>query len=646
MLAAGLAAGRFAWGVPLLNALFAAGLLAAARASERAAGASPWTRFRSRAASRWLPAALACACAAPTLTLPYFADDYGLLEHNEAIASPLVSMATSFDGWFFRPIPTLGWWVFARVAPFEPGLPRGVAIALLASAAALVTPALRRFGVRRDVAAAAALLFASSPVALETVVWLVNFYSLWALVFFLGALTRLPARIASRRSGAVLFALSLGAFLSKEDTFLLPVVAFAAVGRFRRRRAGRAIRAVAPILSALTIAVALRFVALGGFGGYRDPATGGSLLAFAPAAFLEAFRSDPFCGYFLPVRRDGASPASGVLWGLTLLLPIAALPLAGASRAGSRAVRAGLVVALLGVLPSLPMLPVGPGLATLRVLYVSAVGFAAILAAPVVHPRLGRAAKIAWMGLTLAVSVAAGQGNLSEWRHIAGQLHAAIRGAAPFLGAAKPGSRFAVLEVPTGRGVNALGAGKLVGLSRGVGRPDLTLLAGPVAIGAFQGFLWFDAQSGMLVGHTGSPGKPPFAVVKLSCGDRWTLDFHEASDRARCLVQGLRRASSTLTGAWTLEGASAAGLLALPVLDLPGNCAYTISLDGRASDRRGRALGLPAAVSVFHRDAFERQPLEVRAGRTPPGGLRARIEVQLFPGIPVVLNRIEVRLGG
>ena len=207
--------------------------------------------------------------------------------------------------------------------------------------AALVVPALRRCGAPRGAAAAAAILFAASPAALETTAWLTNQCSLFAGVFAAAAIATIPfgrPRAARMALPALLAGL---AFLSKEETFLLPALAVLVLARFRVRRLPRAALAAWPLFLVLGAVVAARAWMLGGLGGHRDPASHQSQLFLGwmsgPRAALE---SEAPARYFLPMRISlfPEGPIVGLRSSRSFCWHTAAAP---RSRAGARRALSG-----------------------------------------------------------------------------------------------------------------------------------------------------------------------------------------------------------------------------------------------------------------------------------------------------------------
>ncbi|MFN0206586.1 MAG: hypothetical protein ACKVS6_09785 [Planctomycetota bacterium] len=583
------------------------------------------------------PAIVAFCAAIQTLSLPYFSDDFGHLQYHASIDNPFIAIKQAPDLAFFRPVVWFIWWVYARVAFTDPLIPRMVAISLFVISTVLVAPALRKFGVPAPVAVLAGALFGCHPAALETVAWLVNLYSLSALVFFLLTIAFIPRRSLTIARSAGLFVMSLCAFLSKEDTLLLPVVAFAAASRFRIYYFAHAFKITIPILLALATALALRFLCIGGFGGYKDPATGASLVNFIPRAIWDALQTEAPSKYFFPMRLYYESRVEKFLSFIGVALPLGFGAFALHSRITTIGVRAGLVIIVMTLAPSLPLLPLGDGLASARILYIPAVGFSIILASLIAAIPFGRAARWAAIILCILFSLNISRRNLEEWKRVQVLVENAAAGAAPILQKAPPGARFVVYGAPNGRGVSGFGGGSVLGLSHLANRTDLQLLPAQNAFGKFHGYLWFDAQTGKLHNENST------IIEKLQIPGTKIFNFRaESKDRNRCFLDGIMRTESEPGGLWELEGASTNGVVALPALDFPGNCKYQIKIVGKAFDRTGKEIPIIPVASVFDNNGFERVHLETTSGVIRPEGMRARIEILLFQGVIVLLDRIEI----
>ena len=194
---------------------------------------------------------------------------------------------------FFRPVGWAFWWFCGKFLGDAPAAAHAIAALLFAWNAVLLVPALRRSGVPRGVSVASGVLFAAHPAALETVAWLSNAYSLFALGFSLAALACLPVRRRGFLGILPSLVFAALAFLSKEDTYLLPVACVLVGSRFRLRNLGSGARRAAPIFAAAAACLALRSL---GLGDRRLPRSGHGAVARGPADDPRPLRGVPIRG--------------------------------------------------------------------------------------------------------------------------------------------------------------------------------------------------------------------------------------------------------------------------------------------------------------------------------------------------------------
>ncbi|RMF23905.1 MAG: hypothetical protein D6760_04490, partial [Deltaproteobacteria bacterium] len=114
----------------------------------------------------------------------------------------------------YRPLRYLSLWLDHAIGGGSPAVYHATNIALHAAAAALVVLAARRFGARRGLAAAAGVLFAAHPLAIEAVAYVAGRRDLLALVFGLGALL---AWTADRPRTRLALFLAIGSVAAKES---------------------------------------------------------------------------------------------------------------------------------------------------------------------------------------------------------------------------------------------------------------------------------------------------------------------------------------------------------------------------------------------------------------------------------------------
>ncbi len=176
-----------------------------------------------------------------------------------------------YDG-FYRPLPFLTLWIDNKLFGEREYLFHIQNLLLHVANTLLAGRLAERLGLTARSARICGLLFCTTPVAFEAVIWPGARFDLMAIAFSLVALER---ALAGRLPVAV--AAFVGAVLSKESAYALPVVlaAFWILHSrlnlpFARERAFRAFMAFG---AAACLLIALRFVIYGGsFGGYPGPA--------------------------------------------------------------------------------------------------------------------------------------------------------------------------------------------------------------------------------------------------------------------------------------------------------------------------------------------------------------------------------------
>jgi hypothetical protein len=309
--------------------------------------------------------ALVAAAAALVVAVPFFAattfigDDHLFLAFARYAPNPLAAFVRDqHGGEFYRPLPLTVWWLLGRMGGASP-IPFAVlALALHASAAALLAALVASLGRPRAVAWLAGVLFLVAPQSLEAAYWYSASTDLFAGVFVLGALVA-----AARRRLLLASLLALAAYVSKESALALPaltaliLVAAPASGRSRGR--DRAVLA-AQLLLALTVAAVRRRV-LGGWGGSGDHHAG-------PVAKLLQLASG-----FAHLGTGAAVFPELVAWGAgTGALALIVAALARRARGGDRAVLTPLVFALIAVAPTLA----APWIVGARYFYLPAAGLA------------------------------------------------------------------------------------------------------------------------------------------------------------------------------------------------------------------------------------------------------------------------------
>lgn len=399
-----------------MNILVIAGLAIIAFAGSSARGRMQDLPFPR---NKWIAPALTGAAAiltsARSLWLPYMADDFCLINDHGMTDGfwDGVFAVSNFEIWF-RPVFWLFWKLYHILSPESGMLSHAVSIVIFAINAALVAPVLRRCGVPRGIATAAGIIFALSPAALDTMAWSTNLGTLLASTFSLASIlciARTSGRIINIIFGCGFATL---AFLSKEESFLLPLWIFLATLRMRRSRVRAAIRRAAPALATAIIIFCIRLWVLRGAGGYIDDSTGETLLIKRILAGpLHALRSECPAKYLLPSRYGFHS--SGMIVFMKIL-PLLVLLYGCASRNAGRIIILGTAIIMITLAPVSSMLPIGETLVSSRWLYSPTIGISVISAALLAGARPRRS--VAWIpiGIFAILSIFISHRNFEAWR--------------------------------------------------------------------------------------------------------------------------------------------------------------------------------------------------------------------------------------
>jgi hypothetical protein len=236
---------------------------------------------RTRAAA--LASALLVVVAIPFFVgTTFHGDDHLFRAFARYAPHPFAAFVSdAHGGEYYRPLPMLAWWLLggpgAGVTPCAT-----LALLLHAAAAGLTGLLLRALGRPPAVAGGAAILMLIAPQNLDAASWFSASTDLFATVFVLASLTAV-----ARGSLPAVAVAALGAYLSKESAYVLPLLTLAVAGGLPRRRR---IQAVASQLLPLAFVLVARTAVLHGWGGSGDARAGlpAKLLQIA-AGFVHVF---------------------------------------------------------------------------------------------------------------------------------------------------------------------------------------------------------------------------------------------------------------------------------------------------------------------------------------------------------------------
>lgn len=618
------------------------------------AGDFPFPRGRWK--ERALIGGAALAVSARTLTMPWLADDYCLLNshgHEENWWRAVFAVAPG-ELWY-RPTAWFFWKCYHWLSP-DNGLPgHAVSILLFVMNACLVAPALRRCGVPRGIAGAAALLFALNPVAVDIVAWPTNQFSLLAWGFGLLTIVYLPFRKRGFVQMLPSCAFALLAFHSKEESWLLPLICVLALARFRVRNLKKSALEALPLFVILIFSVVLRIVLLSGIGGYTDAASGKSLL-------LEKMFAGPIASvttecpsrYFLPLRPQpeillrpqpaSDAPRREALFRLIFtIIPVIAISIGCALSTARRFVVSAVWIILLCVAPTSSMFPIGYDLANVRWLYAPSIGFSLIAASLFTMIQTRQAWSWVFLLIYGAASVVAGNINIQSWVHSSEITSSGLRLLTPVLKTQPDNRRILIFGLPSEvMGAQCFNCGLPDSLRRASGRFDLEILRSTDGVTRFDEILQIDTSSGVVRSvPTGAPSEKLIPDQPVS--------FHFGSNPA--LISNFY-----ILGANLLEVPGRGvliqtridpGFILSPALERPAGARVLVQPDVRASKSGAKGAAEydpPLAVMYRSDNGFEIRP--IRAGQPfalPEQILQFHIGFPLPGDFDLLLRKVEIR---
>lgn len=382
--------------------MFVAAVIAA-RAFGRASAAT--ARVEAVEVPRWWWAAfavVAVALYAPSLSIGWLSDDFGLVDR--AVAWNLSPISPIF----FRPIPLAIWGALLRLGAGPVAL--HLLNVLLHGTVAYATARLAAgWAPSRSWAALAGLLMLSSPLAPEVVAWCSGFFDVLAATLVLSCVltSESYAAPASALTRLQFLALGIAAVFSKESAAI--VVVLVAANAWRRRLLPRTLAIDLSVLSAIILIIGvIRWIdsphvneaplSLSLIGSVVSGTVGGLVAPFSATVFQQF--------PWLPI-------------GSSLVAIVLALRFALASKPvnETRVVGEGVVWILTPVAVVLPIFVIAPDLQGSRYLYLSTIGWATVVVALASVPRAGFARLARVLGWALvALNVAGTLLHLGPWR--------------------------------------------------------------------------------------------------------------------------------------------------------------------------------------------------------------------------------------
>ncbi len=610
-----------------------------------AASAVAWIRRRGvpsdlpiprmpRALLLLLLVAFALAVAWPALSLPYLSDDWWHLEVKGEKPTPFHSMAPEPGYMFLRPVSYAFWWFYARLAPQDALLPHATVAVVLALAAGAAIGAFRRCGVPRATATAAGFLLIAHPAALHTISSAHNLYPPLSAGLAFASLATLPRATAGARARIASTVLGMLAFLSKEDSFVLPAMAFLVGARFRPRLWRQGLVAAAPLAVALAVVVAARFPILGHFGGYSAGSTGS---AFAPERYALAL----VAALQLHIPASLLLPSRGGLL-FSVILASSLLLATGRTAAARRSIPRAILFAALAVAPGLPLWgPIeGSALSAGHLLLFPAAGVALAAAACCAGASGPPRVRLLLLASFATIGIVTGRANFAPWRVAAETSERAAAIVTDAVASAPRNARLVVYGLPDSVEGVVTFRNALPHFVRLVAdRRDLTGLPPERAVGLFDALLEIDLAAPRANLRTSLE-----AERTLGPGEVLDLDLAEGSpDRRRCDAFDLQL-SDGADGVWRLRSSGLDGVLALPAVRVPAGARARLEIDGATRSHDGVVSPVLTALVVERPTGLERMLLADAEGPIPEGTAALRLEILVLRGDEVVLRRVRLAI--
>lgn len=584
-----------------------------------------------------LPALLGCFIYFPAFSHPYLADDYLLLAARGGATS--LSELFAIPEWerFFRPAGWVFWWICYQLGGDDPFFGHLTSCAVFMTQLIVMPVALRRLGAPRGVAFVASLLHACSPMVFETTLWVTNQFSLLAGLFCTVSLATLPPR----RNWWIFVSTAAGfmAYLSKEESFLLPFVAWAAAARFRPSRWMQGLAIVWPLFAALAAALALRFAVIGRMGGYDDPAGQSALVSGLISGPARTFSSEDLSKYLFPRRYETLPFGLDAVFGF---VPLVLLWCAMGSPVARRCVARGILIFFMFVAPALPMFPIGEYLQSARWLYLSMAGLSLAAAGCLGSMPGAGAMKMAAVAAFVCLAIGVGRVNLRAWDEAGRVMRRGQELMTPILAGIPRDSTAFVVGLPTQvDGVHCYNCATGEALSTGAKRRDVRVADPWTAVGPLAVAKWMatpDLEPLDLLEETPRWAARTGETIRVNFGkveDVGSLRIHALFDSIH--PSGVARSF--------LAFGPPSGAILLPCLEVEPGMTLTLTPDV-ASVVPPRGIFVPCILyrdnKTLHREVIPwGTPFTV-----PPHVHRVRVDVTIKEGVTVALREISIAAAG
>jgi hypothetical protein len=419
-----------------------------------------------------LSMALAAGIWATALDFYFINDDFGLLSVTRYLNTDLLAGLFGIGGGkiFYRPVT---YTTFAIDQFFWGRNPSGFHLTNLifhgASTAGLFMVTRRLTG-NRSVAFITAGIFAAMPIQVESVSWMAGRFdvlstslSIWTVVAYLWF---------RARGGAVRYALAIAlsamAIFSKETAFMLPLLLAAIeIIVFRSLPIPR----IAGFVATSVLLFVWRWIALEGFGGYRDGEASGMIkLGWKSLEALFVRGPSQLLLGFNWTQPSGLLPVIAALTAALLVFLILGAPLTEERR---RIILLGCAWMIVAMIPGHFMLLISPALSNSRILCLPSVGLALLLGQLVSALPQRRTQNLAYSALVVLFGLGVFH-NLQAWRWTTSIGAATLRQVVQLEPDPAENTQFVVSKLPGDiRGVFFFQAGLNEGLQMVYNRDDI-----------------------------------------------------------------------------------------------------------------------------------------------------------------------------
>jgi hypothetical protein len=355
----------------------------------------------------------------PNLRSPFVFDDYAHLSQSSQATWRILFEAFARDpgghGLFFRPVTFISHWLDYQWAGLEPARWHAWNLTVHAANSCLIYVLTRRLGMARAAALFAGLVFALHGSRAETVSWTDARSDLLATFFVLCVLLLVQeiSRTGRRVFYIPLLVCGVLAVCTKESAFCVPLLSLSLLPLYSAEQRRRILSTSLALASICAVLFAYRWWALGGIGGYMDPAGLRTIWQSSPAHSFKALFFRMWAFLFFPLNWSVPLP-----WILRVSAGafLGALVVSARRAARSRGLLAGVAFVFAAALPVQHLLLLSPDLAGARYLYLPVAGLAIFWAALIDGCAYSRSLGLA--ALLLTFNTAALRHNLAPWRTV------------------------------------------------------------------------------------------------------------------------------------------------------------------------------------------------------------------------------------